>query len=288
MAFRKLLCVLSGGPGDAAALGTAFALVRPVEGHVEALFVRTDPREAVPMVGEGVSGVLMHDILTAVEKENQTRSQTARAAFNTVRDQAGATLAEVPQGHHGCTAHFTEAEGLAEQVVVDLGRLSDAVVFPRVGAEQESSTLLALEAALLDSGRPLIVAPPTAPEAAGHRIAIAWNGSTEAVRAVAMALPILSKADQVTVLTAETPKTAAASGQALAAYLAWHGIDAAVRAVSPDGESVGAALLRTAANLRADMVVMGGYGHSRLREMILGGVTRHVLNATELPVLMAH
>ena len=101
-------------------------------------------------------------------------------------------------------------------------------------------------------------------------------------------LTFLHKADAVHILTAETRKTELSAADKLADYLAWHGILAAAKPVGPIEASVGAALLMTAEDLGADLLVMGGYTHSRLRQLILGGVTRHVIGHAQLPVLLNH
>ena len=142
-----------------------------------------------------------------------------------------------------------------------------------------------IDAALFDTGRPVLVAPPTAPTTVGSRILIAWNGSSQASRAVAFAMPFLEKAQEVTIAVGGHEGHVPAAS--LAVYLERHGIRAAVENFSVTG-SIGKAILDRAGRLGADMIVMGAYGHSRLREMMLGGATREVLSAATLPVLMAH
>ncbi|QJE72338.1 universal stress protein [Aerophototrophica crusticola] len=288
MAFRKILCVLGGSPGDTAALATAFALARQRDGHVAVLVPQPDPRNAIPMVGEGVSGMMVSDIMKVMEQENSQRLTQARALFDAAVAQAGAVVAEHPSGPGGITASFHEADGIPEDAVVTAARVSDVTIFPSVSGDRDTAIVLALEACLMGSARPLVVAPPSGPEVVARRVAVAWNGSAEATRAVALALPVLCAADQVVVLTAETGKTAGSAARDLLDYLAWNGVRAQAQTVEVRGEAVGAALLRTALGAGADLLVMGGYGHSRLRELILGGVTRHVLGHAQIPVLMAH
>lgn len=288
MAYRKILCVLGGGPGDTAALGTAFALARQRDGHVAVLVPQPDPRNAIPMVGEGVSGMMVSDIMKVMDEENRHRVAQARILFDAAVAQAGATVVVHPPGPGGVTASFQEADGIPEDAVVAAARVSDVAVFPSVSGDRDTATVLALEACLMGSARPLVVAPAATPEVVARRVAVAWNASAESTRSVALALPVLCAADQVVVLTAETGKTAGSAAQGLLDYLAWNGVHAQAQMVEVKGEAVGAALLRTALGAGADLLVMGGYGHSRLRELILGGVTRHVLGHAQIPVLMAH
>ncbi|WP_044562646.1 universal stress protein [Azospirillum sp. B4] len=296
MSYRKILTVLTGGAGDRAALAAAFALGTSVAGpsadsaHVLGLVPNPDPREAVPALGEGVSGALVEQIMAMVEQESANHRTRARQTFDAAVTAAGAASADQP-GTRGLTAQFREVVGSQEDVAVVQARLADIAVMAQVDEASGGEALLMLEAVLLDSARPLLVAPTTfaAGVSLGRRVAVAWNGSRESTHAVAQALPLLKAAEQVTVIAVETAKTEAAVGGELANYLAWHGIRAQVRQpVASAGQPVGGALLGTAEAVGADLLVLGGYGHSRLREMILGGVTRHVLYNTSIPVLLAH
>ncbi|MDZ5646203.1 universal stress protein [Nitrospirillum sp. BR 11828] len=296
MSYRKILSVLTGGAGDRAALAAAFALARRDGGHVLGLVPNPDPREAVPALGEGVSGALVEEIMTMVEQESRNHRTRARQTFDAVLAEAGATLAESPVAAASpdaaapVTGDFREVVGNQEDVAVVQARLADLSVMAQVAETTGGEALLMLEAILLDSARPLLVVPPAfnADAGLGRRIVIAWNGSRESAQAAAQALPLLTTAEAVTVIAVETDKTDGAAGRDLAGYLAWHGVKAQVRQPMAEGRSVGALLLAEAKAANADLLVLGGYGHSRLREMILGGVTRHVLYNAPLPVLLAH
>ncbi len=142
-----------------------------------------------------------------------------------------------------------------------------------------------LEVALLQTGQPVFIVPPQSQERVASKIAIGWNASAEAARAVAAAMPCLTVADAVTILI--SPKRAA-SAKDLAGHLVWHGVKASVRQFRVGTRSVGETLLAEARALKADLLVIGGYSHVRARELLFGGVTRHILAATEIPVMMAH
>jgi nucleotide-binding universal stress UspA family protein len=149
-----------------------------------------------------------------------------------------------------------------------------------------------IEAALMTSGRPVLVVPYAGRyKAVGARVLVAWNNSREAARAVSDALPLLAQAASVTVLevsaTGRRPADGGATGADIARHLARHGVNAEAHAVA-GSISVPDALLNYAADLSADLLVVGGYGHSRLRELILGGITRELLQHMTLPVLMSH
>jgi len=163
------------------------------------------------------------------------------------------------------------------------------VVIARAQGENAATTITeTLEAALMDSGTPLLVAPAGVPATVGGHVAVAWNGGLEAARAVTAAMPFLKGAEDVTVLTIGDPCPPEATPEALTGYLASHGVKANIRNPESGGDSMSAALLAAAGEVNADLMVMGAYTHSRLRELVFGGVTYEVLSAADIPVLMAH
>ncbi|HSK41508.1 MAG TPA: universal stress protein, partial [Arenibaculum sp.] len=259
----------------------------------EALFVRADPRDAVPVAGEGMSGAMIERIMHAADTEAATEARAANAAFETARRHAGVPVVEHPPGPGGTTACWRESTGRAEDVLARDARFADLVVFARSGlaagaAMAGTAMMIDLEAVLFGSARPILLAPETPPATIGRTVAVAWDGGMEAARAVTAAMPLLIRAETVHLLTAEPQDTRSAQSERLADYLACHGIAARVTRFDPAGEPVGAALMARASQAGADLVVMGGYGHSRVRELILGGTTRYVLGHAGLPVLMAH
>lgn len=284
--FKTVLVPVSDGHTAASALETAFGVAAAFGAHVVGLHVRTDPTSAVPLVGEGMSGGMVEEMMTMAEKQAGERAETARTAFDAALSRHGVPLASAPA--EGPTAQWEDIVGREEEAVAWRGRLSDLVVMSRPTDGLDAAALLTLNAALMESGKPLLVAPPTPPASIGRRVAVAWNGSAEAGRAVAFALPLMQRAESVTILTlTEDTRTVSASGGELAAFLAWHGIKAQVRVVHA-GANAGNVLLEQCAVLEADLLVMGAYTHSRLRQLILGGVTRHILGHAQLPCLLCH
>lgn len=288
MPLNTILVPVNGTDADRSALAAAFGIGRNFDAHVDALFVKLDPRDAVPMLGEGMSGAMVEEIMRAAEAEVGHGLVLARGNFEEALRASGCELGDVRPAAPRPTARWMEAMGRIEDVVPVEGRLADLVVFARPQGRDDGQALTTIETTLLGSGRPILLVSEEMPEEIGRSVAVAWNGNAEAARAVAGAMPFLLSADSVRVLTAETSVTEAAAGRRIAEYLAWHGINAEITIVHPGAEAVGKALMDQAAALECDLLVMGGYGHSRMREMILGGVTRYVLNHAGLPVLMAH
>jgi nucleotide-binding universal stress UspA family protein len=144
-----------------------------------------------------------------------------------------------------------------------------------------------VQAALLDTGRPLLLAPPAAPAALGDTVLLAWNASPQAARAAASALPLLQKAARVVVMSVGNGPEPEPTADQLAGALAWHDIAAQARHLEQGSRRVRDILLAEASAMAADLLVIGAYSHSRLRQVVFGGVTEHMLDYAELPVLMA-
>ena len=168
------------------------------------------------------------------------------------------------------------------------GRVFDVVVAgrPRTGRASRPS-MATIEAALFEAGRPVLIAPPSPPQQMGESIMIAWNCSTEQARATALAKPLLRKAKRVVVLTVQGGTVPGPSGEQLARYLQRNGVSCEPMTVNPEGRSTGEAILANAASQKCDLLIKGAYTQSRLRQMIFGGATRHILANANIPVLMA-
>jgi nucleotide-binding universal stress UspA family protein len=139
---------------------------------------------------------------------------------------------------------------------------------------------------LFDSGRPVLISPQVAPSTIGTRVCLAWNGTAESASSALAALPWMQRAEAVRILSAEGYQRRGPAAPELAAYLALHNVQADIVMFGSSGGSVGAALLAAAQDFGCDLLSMGAYSHSRLRQLILGGVTRHVLERAALPVMM--
>jgi nucleotide-binding universal stress UspA family protein len=184
--------------------------------------------------------------------------------------------------------------GLASETLPGLGRVADVLVVARPEDDSAGIHVGLIEAALFESGRPVLLAPRKMPASLGRNIAVAWNGTPEAAHALGAAMPLLMQADVVSILSHHPGSNGHVGGtdetdvQGLLAYLGWHGIAARVASPPAGGQHVGEALVAGAVAASADLLVMGAYGHSRLREMVFGGATRHVVDDGTLPTLLMH
>jgi nucleotide-binding universal stress UspA family protein len=287
--YRTILACLSDADSAPATLGLALLVGRSHAAHIEALHVRIDPASAVPLVGEGMSGAMVEEMLGVAERQAIERAQGIHTLFDKICDGQGIVQTEAPFSDPQLSAHWREEVGREEEILAEAGRLSDMLVIARPMPESDVPSIMVLNAALLESGRPLLLAPPIQPTSVGRTVAVFWNGSIEAARAVASALPFLRRAEKVIILSAR--EEAVATPGELVGYLAWHGISASQHAFSVGGGGggqVAQSLLDEAITRGADLVVMGAYTHSRLRQLIMGGVTRHILHYANLPVLLCH
>lgn len=284
---KLILVPLSGGEEDGTALGIARTVATRFDAHIDAVFVTPDPKDSVLVLGDGLSTLMVDEIMRASETVWRTRAATARKAFDSLVSAGGVTVATAPGAIDGPSIRWREEVGRIDELVICQGRLADMIVFAHPTHQHDITAQQAVEAALLFTGRPVLMAPAP-PERFGRVVAVAWNGKIEASRAVAAALPILAAAERVHILTARTADTTPEDGVRLAESLAWRGITAHVETLDAAGGPVPAALCRRVNALGADLLVMGAYGHSRVREMILGGATRHVLAHPGPAILLVH
>jgi nucleotide-binding universal stress UspA family protein len=278
MAIRDILVHLDAAPAMPARLELAAALARQHGARLTGLAVIDIalPPIATPDGG----GAAVGPLLAAMRRDALAEAAGIRTRF----EDAASRL--------GVAAEWRQTEGITAEQVARHGRTSDLLLLGQPDPEGDAPKALAVfEAALFSSGRPLLMVPHAGRFThVGRRALIAWNGRREAARAVHDALPLLAGAEHVVVLTAgmEPPEADADPTAEMLRHLARHGLPvSAAREIGTDLE-VADIILNRAAETGADLLVMGAYGHSRLREFVLGGATRSILRQMTLPVLMAH
>ena len=286
MAFRKLLLPLTGTAAGESAFAAALLVARQWRCHIVALHIRADSRDVAPLAGEGLSGAMIQDMIHATEAESAKRSAAVRAMFDRFLAGSGIVQAAAAEQPGHATASFASLVGREEDLVAQQSRLADLTVVPHAEAGEDTSSSDALHAVLFDSGRPVLVAPPAPPATLGTRVCVAWNGTAESAAAVQAALPWLQQAAAVRILSSDAYQRSGPLAAELTGYLALHGVRAEQATFRPLDRDVGAGMLAAAREFGADLLTMGAYSHSRLRQLILGGVTRHVLEHADLPVIM--
>ena len=173
--------------------------------------------------------------------------------------------------------------------LASLSRVFDITVVGRPGVGRNEPRMTTLEAALFESGRPILMAPPVAPRSIGTNVLVHWNASTETARVILDALPLLRMAERVTLLTVEGNMVPGPKPADMLGYLAHHGIKGGEAYVKPVGKGgAGEAILAEARKIGADLILKGAYTQSRLKQMIFGGATQHILQAADVPVILSH
>jgi nucleotide-binding universal stress UspA family protein len=281
MSMKTILVPTEQREGMSSTLQTALLVARRFDSYIEgfALLPEISTFVAVDMVGASIAPELF-------KQESVEEAKKAKAMFESFMQERF-----VP--------HFGQASGLSfgwlddapegESTVGSYGRVFDLIVMMRSDAASLGLHDRALESGLFESGRPILLSPPSPPEHIATNVLIAWNGSTEQTRAIAFAMPLLQQAEHVKVLTipggAGVPGP---SGEQLTRSLERNGIPATPITVELDGRSTGETILATAASQDCDLLIKGAYTQSRLRQLIFGGATSHILANATLPVFMAH
>lgn len=292
MPIRNILVPIHPGIDFDGQLEAALRVARRVEGHINAV--------CLPLDVESLLGSIPAPLAAAVSGEEMMRyagaaEARARLEFEAWRAKHRLASEPIESGLHSTFACWSEQSGPIETTMLQKGRLSDLIVLNFPGGFYSATERL-FDTAVFDTGRPVLLTPKSAslPDDLLQHVLIAWNGSREAARAVAGTLPILHAAEHVSVFTAPWRNDDFMDAddpvheQPLPAYLIWHGIRARSLRAQQQDPSVGAALLRIAAEQEATLIVMGAYTRSRVRQVMLGGVTRDVLQGASRPVLMVH
>jgi nucleotide-binding universal stress UspA family protein len=277
--FKTILVHVDDGPRSALRLGVALGFAAQFRAHLVGMYV-VPTRELAP----SVAALLPADMVAAHLQEMGAAQHRAEAQF---RQAAGAA---------GCTAiEWRAPAGSPIDAAVAHARCSDLTILGQGNPADPASFFEKelTEAVVLTTGRPTLIVPfAMATTTPGQNVLVAWDGGREASRAVGDALPVLANARHVTVMALQEDKVEpvadAAALARLAAYLGTHGINAKVVRWEVADVSLGEWLLSRAADLGVDLIVMGAYAHTRLRELVLGGVTRTMLTAMTVPVLMSH
>jgi nucleotide-binding universal stress UspA family protein len=228
------------------------------------------------------------------EEADKAEAETAGHRFVIFMEQAGVPLASdgpcTPEtvGSAGPRYRWRPDVPAGDAFLGQYARLFTATVVGRPGTDDGSPRMATFETALFESGRPILLAPPIAPATLGDAILIAWNGSTETARAVAFAMPFLRQAQRIRVISVEGGTVPGPSAEDLARSLACEGIAADFRAHSAGRRTPGEVFLAEAEAFGCDLLIKGAYTQSRLRQMIFGGPTSHLLAHAEIPMLMAH
>ncbi len=280
MSFRTILVPVEQHDLMSSTLETALCLAQKFDSYIEGFALRVANPAAYAMADAAAVTI------PTSERDIAENAVQTRHLFGTFMKEHG-----VPCGAHtaALSSNWLEDASEGDDFVGSHGRLFDVIVLGRPGHTPKGSRMGTLEAALFESGRPVLVAPPSPRPQMGANALIAWNCSTEQTRAIAFAMPILRRASRVVVLTVEGGAAVPGpTGQQLCHYLQLSGVPAKPLTAGLNGRLTGEAVLEHANALGCDLLIKGAYTQSRLRQFIFGGTTRYIQSNATMPVLMAH
>ena len=274
MSIKSILALAEGNDLHSV-LSAAVVLTARLSGRLDVLHIKANPYDMIPIGIDGMTGSMVQDIVDATEKAIEERRAEAKAEYDRVCPSSGQSV------------HWKEVVGRPFKMLSIASRFADLLVVAQPDKDSPGTLLEAVDTALFETGRPLVLVPNGVSSIIGNRIMIAWNGSTQAALAVTAALPLLRLAGQVDIVQiGDIGQEAPASELAL--YLSLHGIKSQPHAIDLGIRDIGSALIDAAERFDSDLIVMGAYGHSRLRERILGGATRGLLAKSPWPIFMMH
>jgi nucleotide-binding universal stress UspA family protein len=264
-------------------LETALLLGRALDGYLEGMAITPN----MPLYyASDISVGAIRDISFLDPEARRGRAESSRRLFETFVAAQGVPRSETSPS--GPSFGWRRGDLEEDDFVGSYGRAFDITVLGRPSDEANHPRPPTVEAALFESGRPVLIVPPTPSGSLGTTVVIAWNRSTETARTVALAMPLLAKAQRIIITAFEDWGVSGPSAQDLSHTLRRTGLPVETRSVPNPHGHAGEAILSEAAALGCDLLVKGAYTQSRLRQMIFGGATSHILAAATVPVLMAH
>lgn len=251
---------------------------------INGLFVRVDPRTSISFMGEGLTADMIQDLCEATETEGIAQADKCEATF---RSALAAADIEYEKPGNGPSARWRVAIGEVTDHVGRKARTADLAICPQPSSTQPGAQEI-LHDLIYRSGRPVMMVPEAGIQNSLDHVLIAWNGRAEGARAVGASLPFLKRAGKVTLLQLGNINEDRPNLTDVADYLNDYGVNSTSIIQHDYDGSVGEAILKIAQKEEADLIVAGAYSHSRWREMILGGVTKHLVHHSNKPVFMSH
>jgi nucleotide-binding universal stress UspA family protein len=288
--MRSILVAAGGTDTDEIVFRAACAAAQTTGGHLDFLHLLIGPVEAARFLPQAdfAVGNALPAMLAELEADSEDRAVQAKRRFKAFCRCKAIEICEHSGGSPARTASWCEDTGDAMERLMFWSRRHDLVV---VGRPDRPNGLPPdyIEQLLLGCGRPLLLAPSSPPSSFKGTIMVCWKEGPAAARALTAAMPILTKAEQVVLAAvAEDDRTTAEGVAALARQLAWHGISVCEDFIAADERSASDVLLSVARSHGAELIVMGGYGKMRMRELVFGGFTQTVLAGCDVAALMLH
>lgn len=287
MAIKTILVSIRESEISERLLETAACAALRFEAHLDVLHVRPNPANFMPYATLGLSNGMRASITESAERSASEQSERLRQLFEAVCKRRKLPTRQRGETPGSPDAWWHDETGVRNEIIARRGHLADLIIVPR--PYRVSPPPSSFEAAVRESGRPVLMVPREAvTEVAVRGAAICWNASKEAAQAMAAALPILRTIGAVHILSSEKRMKQSPNADDVSNYLKCHGIEAKLHVFQAKGRSVGETLLGDAKSLGCDLLVVGGYSRPRLREMVMGGVTRHLMEHADIPIFMMH
>jgi nucleotide-binding universal stress UspA family protein len=285
--IRTILVQLTGHPRDESTLETAYLVARLFGAHLQCLHVAPDWRAtaARARVHEVNGPVILDESFASFEEEAKATRWRAHLHLAEFCKRRQLSPSDPSPSTGRVSVKFQEISGDPWLGMIEEARFHDMVV------SAHHDDIAGLGSLVLNAGRPVLLAPDHAPENLAPTITIAWKETAESARAINAAMPLLAKAEKILVLSVEDGRGSAAtmeSAERIAQQLRWHHLNSEALYVISGDQTPAAAIVKSARDNRADLIVSGSYSHSRLRELVLGGVTRDLLRESPLPVFLFH
>lgn len=287
MAFRTILLPIRESSTAASLMETAVSMAIRNQGHLDLLYVHSEPEHMIPFSTMGLSASMRKTIIESASATAAKQGEDLKQKFVDLCERH--KLKVQPRGTEvgKASADFLVCSGRRDDLIGRYGRLADLIIVPQ--PIKVSPPPSSFEAALRDSGRPvLMVQREKVLDVPGKRLAIGWNSSKEAAQAIAAMLNNLKRADKVFVLSSAQRMQQSINADDVCIYLGCHGITAETAVFDTKGLSAGEALLAKSHDLKCDRLIVGGYSRPRIRDIVMGSVTGHLLAHADMPVIFVH
>jgi nucleotide-binding universal stress UspA family protein len=288
MSIKRILAPFCDASVDTVVMDAAAHIARQHNAHIETWLIRVSVDTASQFASSHLDINLYKQVVDGLAKQALREEREAQHAFEELMRKTGIVISSEHSSASRPSASWRSVTGDAAEIVGRHGGAFDLIVaaHPSQSSDQSRASHV-LDAAIFNSARPVLLTPKHISPTFGETVLLAWNRGIPAGRAFVSAEPILEKAKRVVILTVTTQAKQGPEPEDMAANLAWKGISAEVRNVPPTARSVAQTLVEEVASVGADLLVMGAYSQSRVRERVLGGVTREIMMRADLPVLMA-
>lgn len=280
-------------PDDTAgsSLAATFALARRLKAHVDVIFIRPDPEGAVPNLGIGGDDPALKKVKEHykrwAEEAGKKSARRAHRVYGRLCNMNGLSKVRKPTPDNRPSARWLELVGESISLIPELAKMRDLTVLNTVKDDGGPSRNI-VEQVLLESGRPLLFLPQENFSLPPRTVVVSWDGSVQATHALAAATSILLQAKKIEVITVQESYGVTPNPGHVADYLSWNYLPSSARLVRNETGNVGQTLIHAAWEAGADLIVMGGYAHARLKEVIFGGTTSYAIHNSPIPLLMMH